>query len=111
MRALLTLILGVLLIGSLANGATVHALELSSAGEVTDTTLWLHSDGDHDEVPADADRNYPHHHNQCQGHDVAAPLKACAAPVRIRVSSTRAPVAAAALDAGPPARLLRPPIA
>ena len=111
MRALLTLILGVLLIGSLANGSAVHALELASVGEVTETTLWLHSAGDHDEVPADADRNYPHHHNQCQGHDVAAPLKACAAPVRVRAASERTPVATAALIAGPPAALLRPPIA
>lgn len=111
MRAFLTFIVAVLMIGSLANGSAVHALELSSAGEVTDTTLWLHSAGDHDEVPADADRNYPHHHNQCQGHDVAAPLKACAAPVRVRAASERTPVATATLIAGPPAELLRPPIA
>jgi hypothetical protein len=111
MRALLTLIVAVLMIGSLANGAAVHALELSSAGEVTETTLWLHSAGDHDEVPADADRNYPHHHNQCQGHDVAAPLKACPVPTRIRAGITQPSVATAALVAGPPARLLRPPIA
>ncbi len=68
------------MLGSLANGAAVHALELSSAGEVTEATQWMHSAGDHDEVPADADKNYPHHHNQCQGHDLAAPLKTRAVP-------------------------------
>lgn len=111
MRALLTLLVAVLMIGGLANGAAIHALELSSAGEVTETTLWLHSAGDHDEVPADSDRNYPHHHNQCQGHDVAAPLKACAVPVPVRVPATQSPVPVAMLAAGPPAALLRPPIA
>ena len=111
MRALLTLFIGLLMLGSLANGAAVHAIELSSAGEVTEATLWMHSAGDHDEVPADADKNYPHHHNQCQGHDVAAPLKACAMPVRVRASSAQGAVATVTLVTGPPATLLRPPIA
>lgn len=111
MRALATMILSVLLLAGLANGAAVHAVELSSVGEVTEATSWLHSAGDHDQVPADADRNYPHHHNQCAGHDVATPLKACPVPMRMRAPAMPAPVATAALVAGPPAILLRPPIA
>lgn len=111
MRALLTLFIGLLMLGSLANGAAVHAIELSSADEVTEATLWMHSAGDHDEVPADADRNYPHHHNQCQGHDLAAPLKACAVPKAVHAPAKPASITASILIAGPPAKLLRPPIA
>ena len=111
MRALLTLILSVLMMAGLANGSAVHAIELASIGEVTEATEWMHSAGDHDEVPADADKNYPHHHNQCQGHDLAAPLKACAAPKPVRASARLASIDASVLVAGPPTRLLRPPIA
>jgi len=111
MRALLTLFIGLLMLGSLANGAAVHAIELSSAGEVTEATSWMHSAGDHDEVPADADKNYPHHHNQCQGHDLAAPLKACAVPKAVHAAAKPVSGVASILIAGPPAKLLRPPIA
>jgi hypothetical protein len=80
MRTLFSLFCALFLIASLANGAVVHAAEVAGQGEVTATTEWLHLAGDHDQVPPDTDKNYPHHHTSCQGHDVGVPFKA-GAPV------------------------------
>jgi len=76
MRALFRLFCALFLIASLANGAAVHAAELGGQGEVTAATEWMHLAGDHDQVPPDSDKNYPHHHTSCQGHDIGVPFKA-----------------------------------
>ncbi len=110
-RGLITLLLAVCLFAGLVNGSALHAAELASFGEVTAATQWLHADGDHDEVPADADKNYPHHHNSCHGHELGALMKlglACHLESRAPMPK---PAAHPALAAGPPFRTLRPPIA
>ena len=76
MHVLFRLFCALFLIASLANGAVVHAAEVAGQGEVTAATEWLHLAGDHDQVPPDTDKNYPHHHTSCQGHDVGVPFKA-----------------------------------
>lgn len=111
MRALRSLLLAFLLALGLLNGSMLHAVELSGGHEVTEATAWLHSDGDHDEVPPDADHNYPHHHNQCHGHDVAASAKGCAAPVAERIPATLKPAPMSAMAGRAPPAPLRPPIA
>jgi len=97
----------------LATGLTAmaHAAERPE-DQVSLTELASHhSPGDADEVPADADRNYPHHHGACHGHDIAAPLIAPAtAAVACEVSVMR-PTAGAPLSSRPADTLLRPPIA
>lgn len=111
MRGLLSLISALCLFASLATGAVVHAAELVAAGEVTAATQWLHADGDHDQVPADADKDYPHHHNVCHGHDLAAPVKTCGGPGALDRAGRPAVAADALPAAGPPDSPLRPPIA
>lgn len=111
MRQLHGVILGLCLLVGLLTGAMTHAAEVATFGEVTQATQWLHADGDHDEVPADSDRDYPHHHTVCHGHDLAAPLKACGAPAHSERVAAPRPRADLALAAGPPAHALRPPIA
>lgn len=67
---LATLVLGAgLLFGSLA-----HATEVAGNPVPTAATAWLHPDGDADQVAVDSDKAVPHHHNSCNGHDLAAPL-------------------------------------
>ena len=111
MHALLKLAAALYLIASLMAGSVAHAVETGSGGEMTSASAWLHAENDHDHVPADADRDYPHHHTVCHGHDLGAPLHDCAPPALTgRLPSPR-PAPSAELAAGPPEHLLRPPIA
>ena len=79
LRAVWLLILS-LLAASLVATATVHAqesygsAELSCSGEV-------HSEGDGDQAPADADQPVPHHHGACHGHGLTAPAASPALPI------------------------------
>ncbi|MBO9575311.1 MAG: hypothetical protein J7494_06225 [Sphingobium sp.] len=111
MRTLLKLVAMLCLVTGLVAGSVVHAVETGSGGEVTTATQWLHADGDHDQVPADADGNYPHHHNACHGHDLGAPPKTCLPQLSASGEQAVAGVPVFILAAGPPHRLLRPPIA
>jgi len=109
MRGLLDLILVVCLFVGMVGASVAHAAE--TRGEPTSATAWLHVAGDADEVPADSDKSTPHHHDVCHGHDLAAPMKACDAPLAphaaevpsLAPDTLRAPVLSAAV--------LRPPIA
>jgi len=111
MRALHRLILGLCLVAGLLTGAMAHGAETASFGEVTQATAWLHAEGDHDQVPADADRNYPHHHNVCHSHDVAAQFRQCDVRTFLGRIVLPRPAAHLALTASPPGHDLRPPIA
>lgn len=46
-----------------------HAADIGD-GRVAGVEFSIHAEGDGDEVLADADKSYPHHHNICHGHDV-----------------------------------------
>jgi hypothetical protein len=61
-----------LLLTGLAGAA--HAAE-AAGGTLGGVTLSIHSDGDGDEAPADADSTVPHHHGACHGHDTAEPVR------------------------------------
>jgi hypothetical protein len=52
-----------------------HAAE-AAGGNFGGVAFTLHSQGDGDEVPADADKAVPHHHSICHGHDVGTPASA-----------------------------------
>lgn len=69
-----------MLVLSLGGTATAHALERPdasiSAFETSGEQIAEgHAPGDADEVPADGDKGYPHHHGGCHGDHVAAPVK------------------------------------
>ncbi len=50
-----------------------HAAEAGCV-EMSGTEMAAHVPGDGDEVPADADRGYPHHHASCHEHHVNTPI-------------------------------------
>src|SRR3546814_18457500 len=51
-----------------------HAADLAG-GSIAGVEFTIHTDGDIDQVPSDSDKNVPHHHNYCHGHDVGAPAR------------------------------------
>jgi hypothetical protein len=55
---------------SLAMGSVAHARESAGYVEISAQGIVTHSAGDSDELPADADKAYPHHHADCHGHQV-----------------------------------------
>ncbi|MDB5686273.1 MAG: hypothetical protein JWR77_862 [Rhizorhabdus sp.] len=111
MSRLLNLMLLLGLFVAMMGGAMVHAAETPGGGEVTAATSWQHSDGDHDQVPADADKDYPHHHAICHGHDLAVLMKVCAAPPAGDAAGLLRPSADAVPAPAAPGSPLRPPIA
>ncbi|KQT33728.1 hypothetical protein ASG29_06900 [Sphingomonas sp. Leaf412] len=58
-----------------------HATEAGGV-EMSRTEMAAHAPGDGDEVPADADKGYPHHHASCHEHHVNTPnVETTAAPI------------------------------
>ena len=51
-----------------------HAADLAG-GSIAGVEFTVHTAGDIDQVPSDSDKNVPHHHNYCHGHDVGAPAR------------------------------------
>lgn len=111
MRRLLSLIAALFLFAGLANGAIGYAMELNGHGEVATACQSEHFGGDADEVPADADKNYPHHHNMCHGHELGAPFRLLDGPPARHRRSAPNPSPDHVLVSGPTSRALRPPIA
>jgi hypothetical protein len=79
-RRLLNILACLVLVCSLGATATAHALERPDASISTTETRGEqiaegHTPGDADEVPADGDKGYPHHHGGCHGDHIAAPVK------------------------------------
>ncbi|MEH3120697.1 MAG: hypothetical protein PGN16_01765 [Sphingomonas phyllosphaerae] len=65
-----------------------HAREIVGSVEASSSEMFAHVDGDGDQVPADAEKGYPHHHASCHGHDVGTPLSdRMTAPVKIAGNS------------------------
>lgn len=110
MRGLFRLILTLCLFAGLATGAVSHAAELAGHATEAAASDWQHAEGDHDRVPGDADKNVPHHHSLCHGHEIATGMKLCMTRFFARAALPR-PAADAAPPRGAPALLLRPPIA
>ena len=50
-----------------------HAAEAGGV-EMSRTEMATHAPGDGDEVPADADKGYPHHHASCHEHHANTPI-------------------------------------
>jgi hypothetical protein len=51
-----------------------HAADVAG-GSIAGVEFTVHTAGDSDESPADADKAYPHHHSICHGHDVGEPMQ------------------------------------
>lgn len=71
---MLRFLMGLALLASMGLGVAAHANEQMCIPGVEATAVAGHVDGDADQVPADSEKGYPHHHGGCHGHHVAAPL-------------------------------------
>lgn len=109
---MLRFLIGLALLTSMGLGVAAHANEQICIPGVEASADTGHADGDADQVPADSEKGYPHHHHGgCHGHHVAAPLD--------RVAQAAPPTSTDELMAGDSAELailktdsaLRPPIA
>ena len=74
MRRLLAFIMCFLLASSLGLGSVAHANEPVTCVEGSAASSLDHVDGDADQVPADSEKGYPHHHGGCHGHHVGVPI-------------------------------------
>ncbi|RIA44263.1 hypothetical protein DFR49_2504 [Hephaestia caeni] len=74
MRRLLALLLCLGLAISIGTGSLAHAAEPIGCLDATEASLLGHISGDSDQVPADSEKGYPHHHSGCQGHFVGVPV-------------------------------------
>lgn len=80
MRRLIILALSMLLASSLGLGSVAHAAEPITCVDASAPSATGHVDGDSDQVPADAEKGYPHHHGGCHGHHVGVPITTDAVP-------------------------------
>jgi hypothetical protein len=113
-RHLLNILAYLMLVLSLGTTATAHVLERPDVSTFTHQTgasenVDGHTPGDSDQVPADEDKGYPHHHGGCHGDHIAAPIKLSAATHtrHFRLTPVRVNRVERPLSAADPA--LRPP--
>lgn len=111
MRRLLSLLAVFCLFAALANGAVLHASELAEPDRASAASLWLHADCGAEHAPADAHKNYPHHHGACHGHELAASLRLTGVAFVHHRAIAPPAVPDNPVVTGPTATLLRPPIA
>lgn len=65
--------MSLVLILSVGLGSAVCASETFGGIEAPQSSAWMHSDGDGDEVPRDAEKGYPHHHVSCHCDHLSVP--------------------------------------
>ena len=107
MRKLLPFLACLMLVLTTWAGMT-HAAEAGSV-ETSRIELAAHAPGDGDEVPADADKGYPHHHASCHEHHVNTPtVRAATIPTSV-ASSVPPPVLSRTLSGRDTEADLRPP--
>ncbi len=107
MRALLPYLACLMLLLTGLAGAA-HAAE-GAGGTLGGITLSIHSDGDGDESPADADSGVAHHHGGCHGHDTGEPVRAAAGPVHADTGLLAGPLRVARLNGTRATITPRPP--
>lgn len=109
MRRLLVLFCFLGLVFSIGAGSLAHSAGPIGCIDTVEASMLGHSASDSDQVPGDAEKNYPHHHGGCQGHFVGVPV-ADDADLLIRdLATALAPSKPAALHAVDRVSLRRPP--
>lgn len=94
---------------TLGVGSVTHAMEPIACADVGSDTQAVHSDGDRDQVPADSDTGYPHHHGGCHGHHIAAPAAKADVVSDRHVASLTRPALISGLPMVATEAALRPP--
>lgn len=107
MRKLLPFLACLMLVLTMWAGMT-HAAEASGV-ETGRAEMAAHASGDGDEVPADADRDYPHHHASCHEHHVNTPIVRTTISSPVAVSTMPPASRSRALSGHDPEAALRPP--
>lgn len=107
MRAFLPFLTCLMLVLTSFSGMA-HAADLAG-GSIAGVEFTVHTAGDIDEVPSDADKNVPHHHNYCHGHDVGAPARTTIEYTHVLTMPKPTISASASLDGRTGMVHLRPP--
>ncbi|KQR81371.1 hypothetical protein [Sphingomonas sp. Leaf343] len=107
MRKLLPLLACMMLVLTTWAGMA-HAAEAGGV-EMSTTEMSAHAPGDGDEVPADADKGYPHHHASCHEHQVNTPTVGAAIDATIGAPTMPPAVFSRALTGHDSEAALRPP--
>jgi hypothetical protein len=107
MRKLLPLLACLMLVLTTWAGMA-HAAEASGV-EMSRTEMAAHAPGDGDEVPADADKGYPHHHASCHEHHVNTPIVLTTISQTAAASRMPSAVCSRALSGHDTEAALRPP--
>lgn len=94
---------------SLGLGSVAHATEDLTCIDATAASAFEHTDGDADQVAADADKAYPHHHGGCHGHHIAAALAANAIVPGHEANALVSAWSNAPMASAPSSTALRPP--
>ena len=93
----------------LSLGSVSHAMEPIVCIDANSAAEIGHTDGDGDQVPADSDKGYPHHHASCHGHHVAVPIAKVESFGQDSVGSITRPAQVTALATAAADPALRPP--
>jgi hypothetical protein len=97
---------------SLGLGSVKHAAEGVTCIEVSAAdAASSHVDGDGDQVPADAEKGYPHHHGECHGHHIGVPIKLTSVEQTYIALALPRPFDHSSTARAPADPALRPPIA
>lgn len=111
MARFLVLFLSVFLTLSVTAGSVAHAMEPIVCIDNVSAQSMGHTSGDGDQVPADSDTSYPHHHGGCHAHQMADRVSVPQVASIIGRISERPVIEISALPASPVDPALRPPIA
>lgn len=106
---LFTPLLGMLLAIMLGGQATAHVLEPIAAISPLEAASTGHTAGDADEIPADGDKGYPHHHAACHDHGLGVPATLESLSYRLPVVQAPRTHICAVLATAKPGSPLRPP--
>ena len=110
MSRLSTFFLYVAVLLSLGMGSVAHSAEGPKCLDARSAVALEHVSGDRDQVPADAEKGYPHHHGGCHGHQIGVPAKLEVVPQSIEPRVLPRPWDFNRMARAPSGPTLRPPI-
>lgn len=110
-KSALTLLLAFVLSLALGSGTVAHAMEPVVSLDNRVAYEMGHTPGDADQVPADSDKGYPHHHSGCHEHQVGEPARICATPTVFVSKLVVRPPTSVGFAPKSPSPEHRPPIA
>ena len=99
-----------MLIASLTTAAPLHASEFPGATSI-ECSGYVHSEGDADQTPGDADKATPHHHGNCHGATALIPARDGASTLHAQLTLPSFNPTEAVLGRWSSGPDLRPPIA